>query len=261
MRACHGARGRLSGSGSDAAPRAHPSRERKGPGESFVPGPEEHVLAMAHPAYLRDKARSMRIERRYTIDELAERLALSRSTIYYWVRDLPISRKGRPNAGQRLGSRAMKRKYRLLRQAAYEEGRESYDELSSEPGFRDFVCLYIAEGYKRNRNVVSICNSDDAVLRLALRWINRLGGRPPRFSIQYHADQDLNELRGFWNDALGIGLDAIRFQRKSNSGQLTGRTWRSRHGVLNVMVSDSYFRARLQAWIDLVRAEWIQGSD
>jgi predicted transcriptional regulator len=31
----------------------------------------------------------MRIERQLTIDELAERLALSRSTIYYWVRDLP----------------------------------------------------------------------------------------------------------------------------------------------------------------------------
>src|SRR5271167_3909663 len=45
---------------------------------------------MAHATYLREKARSMRIERQFTIDELAERLALSRSTIYYWVRDLPI---------------------------------------------------------------------------------------------------------------------------------------------------------------------------
>jgi excisionase family DNA binding protein len=32
----------------------------------------------------------MRIERKLTIDELAERLGLSRSTVYYWVRDLPI---------------------------------------------------------------------------------------------------------------------------------------------------------------------------
>ncbi len=36
----------------------------------------------------------MRIERQFTIDELAERLALSRSTIYYWVRDLPIPGSG-----------------------------------------------------------------------------------------------------------------------------------------------------------------------
>jgi hypothetical protein len=36
----------------------------------------EHVFAMAHAFYLREKARSMRIERKLTIDELAERLAL-----------------------------------------------------------------------------------------------------------------------------------------------------------------------------------------
>jgi DNA-binding XRE family transcriptional regulator len=38
---------------------------------------------MAHAAYLRAKAIQLRRERELTIDELAERLALSRSTIYY----------------------------------------------------------------------------------------------------------------------------------------------------------------------------------
>jgi transcriptional regulator with XRE-family HTH domain len=37
---------------------------------------------MAHAPYLREKARALRIERKFTIDELADRLALSRSTIY-----------------------------------------------------------------------------------------------------------------------------------------------------------------------------------
>ncbi len=40
------------------------------------------------------KARSLRLERRLTIDELAARLALPRTTIYYWVRDLPIPGSG-----------------------------------------------------------------------------------------------------------------------------------------------------------------------
>jgi len=101
---------------------------------------------MAHPAYLREKARSMRTARQFTIDELAERLALSRSTVYYWVRDLPISRAGRANAGQRRGNRAMQRKYRLLREAAYKDGLQSFDRLAAEPGFRDFVCLYKRRG-------------------------------------------------------------------------------------------------------------------
>ncbi len=50
---------------------------------------------MAHPAYIREKAKELRIKRKLTIDELAERLALPRTTIYYWVRDLPVPRKAR----------------------------------------------------------------------------------------------------------------------------------------------------------------------
>jgi hypothetical protein len=55
---------------------------------------------------------------------------------------------------------------------------------------------------------------------------------------------------------LGIDGAAIRMQRKSNSGQLTGRVWRSRYGVLTVVVHDTYLRARLQAWIDRIRDDW-----
>ncbi|MFZ0042546.1 MAG: hypothetical protein WAK93_14640, partial [Solirubrobacteraceae bacterium] len=118
------------------------------------------------------------------------------------------------------------------------------------------VVLYIAEGYKRNRNVVSIANSDPAVMTLATRWLRTLTTRPLVFSVQYHADQDLIELRHFWGMTLGFEGQKLRVQRKSNSRQLTGRSWRSVHGVLSVSASDTLLRARLQAWIDLTRECW-----
>jgi hypothetical protein len=217
---------------------------------------------MAHPAYLREKARSMRIKHQFTIDELAERLALSRSTIAYWVTDLPIpgsgSGGGWPESAHRAAGRAIKRKHRVLREAAYQEGADSFDELSADPSFRDFVCLYIAEGYKRNRNCVSIGNSDEAVLRLAASWIRRLSDKPRDFAIQFHADQDLEQLLAFWSQELDICPGSIRLQRKSNSAQMKGREWRSRNGVLSVRVNDTYLRARLQAWMDRIRSEWVQ---
>ena len=96
------------------------------PNGRFVPSPGEHAFDVAYPAYIREKARSMRIERRLTLDQLAERLALPRSTIYHWVRDLPIPGSGPggqwPESARRKGTRAMQRKYRLLREAAYREG-------------------------------------------------------------------------------------------------------------------------------------------
>jgi hypothetical protein len=215
---------------------------------------------MAHPDYLRAKARQLRVERRLTIDQLAERLALSRSTIYYWVRDLPIPGSGPggewPRSAQRKGTRAMQRKYRLLREAAYRDGAESYAELVQEPTFRDFVCLYIAEGYKRSPNTVSICNSDPQVMRLVDRWICRLAGRPVDYVVTYQPDQSPEQLKAFWSDCLGVSSGAIRCIRKSNSGRLSGRVWRCRYGVLAIASHDTYFRARLGAWVDAITREW-----
>ncbi|HZI91837.1 MAG TPA: hypothetical protein VFD31_09485 [Thermoleophilaceae bacterium] len=116
--------------------------------------------------------------------------------------------------------------------------------------------MYIAEGYKRDRNKVALGNSDPAVIKMADRWMRRFALRPVGYSVQYHADQKVGELQAFWGGLLYVDPESIRLQRKSNSSQLAGRTWRSRHGVLTVRTCDTLFRARLQAWMDLLRASW-----
>lgn len=218
---------------------------------------------MTYPPYLRKKARQLRREKRLTLDELVERLALPRTTIYYWIRDLPIDRRLQtPSraAAQRKGNRAMCQKYRRLRDEAYLEGRRTFGQLSNDPTFRDFVNLFLAEGYKRSRNKVSIANSDPAIVKLATRWIRRLGERKISFSIQYHADQDLEALREFWSIELGIAPQSVSLQRKSNTSGLAARTWRSRYGVMTVTCNDTYFRARLQGWMDCLKEQWLHSG-
>lgn len=219
---------------------------------------------MAHPPFIREKARELRRDKLLTIDELAERLALSRTTVYYWVKDLPIPSSGTgggfSDAARRKGNRAMRRKYRQLREAAYDEELMFYEHLIRDPGFRDFLCLYVAEGHKRSRHEVSLANSDPAVIRAAVRWMSVLSARKLNYSIQYHADQDLAEIRRFWGTELDIDPNEIRLQRKSNSNQLAKRTWRSEHGVLTVRTSDSYFREELQAWVDCLRDSWLDSA-
>ena len=121
---------------------------------------------MAHAPYLREKARELRISKKLTIDELAERLALSRSTVSYWVRDLPIegSGSGGPfrTEAQKLGTKAMQRKCARRREEAYQEGVASFDALAQDPIFRDFVCLYLAEGTSA---VATRCRSPTPIRR------------------------------------------------------------------------------------------------
>lgn len=213
-------------------------------------------VRVAHPAYIKEKARELRGRKKLTIDELSERLALPRTTIYHWVRDLPIPVTHAEKLSQRRAARANKRNAKRLRDWAYDEGLDSFTWFYGEPTFRDFICLYIGEGFKRCRNTVALCNSDPAVMRLATSWIRRMTGDAVYFSLQYHADQNPTSLMDFWARELGVSANRIRHQRKSNSGQLSGRTWRCRYGVLTVASSHTFFRAELQAWMDCVQAEW-----
>jgi hypothetical protein len=212
---------------------------------------------LAHPAYLREKAREMRVMKKLTIDELAERLALHRSTIYYWVRDIPIPRTRYQSLAQSRAARSNRANFQALRDAAYDEGLVTYAFFHIDPLFRDFVCLYIAEGYKRNRNCVSIGNSDDLVIKVSQHWMNSFSRNKLEYNLQYHADQNLSELRNYWGAKLGIDPESIKLQRKSNSRGLAGRTWRSRYGVMSIRTNDTYFRSELQAWMDCVRDEWV----
>ncbi len=213
-------------------------------------------MFVAHPDYIRRKAVELRLERNLTIDEIAERLALSRTTVFYWVKDIAIPETRRQSAARQRASDANRDQARRKRDAAYEEGVRMYPGLIGEPTFRDFICMYIGEGTKRGRHNVALCNSDPKVLKLAQYWIVRMAARPVTYSIQYHADQDPVELRRFWSGYLSIEPGEIAFQRKSNSGHLAGRNWRSEHGVLTVRSSDTYFKCRLMAWIDLLKSEW-----
>ena len=189
---------------------------------------------VAYPAYVRAKARELRLKKHLSLDEVARHLSLPKTTVYYWIKDLPLGRERRASPGQRKGNLAMQTKYRRLREEAYELGRLEYPSLILEPTFRDFVVLYIAEGFKRNRNCIWIANSDERVVAMSAGWIARLSLKPLIYAVQYHADQDLDDLRAFWGKTLGIDGAKIKMQRKSNSGQLAGRTWRSRYGVLSL---------------------------
>jgi hypothetical protein len=211
---------------------------------------------MTYPNYIRDKAIQMRVERDMTLDEIVERLALPRGTVYSWIRHVPLQRERNWGPAQFAAAAANKSKWQTWRDERYAEGVAEWPELIRRPTFREFVALYIAEGSKRNRNTVSIANSDAVVMSLATCWMRRLTTKRVHFSLQYHADQDLDELREFWSTTLGVAGDEIRMQRKSNSNQLSGRTWRSVHGVISAHANDTAFRARLQAWIDLIHLEW-----
>jgi hypothetical protein len=219
------------------------------------------MFVMTHPPYLRAKARELRVKNKMSLDEIAECLHLGKTTVWYWIKDLPdpairLRDSGGRRRGREIAARKNRHRARAARARAYRQGWDEFDRLDAEPGFRDFVCMYIGEGYKRSRNAVALANSDPVVIRLADHWISRFARNKVTYAVQHHADQDPAELIRFWSRFLEADPRSFSVQRKSNSNQLKGRKWRSRWGVLSVCVADTQLRARLQAWIDQVQESW-----
>ena len=84
----------------------------------------------------------------------------------------------------------MKAKYAAMREAAYQQGLAEAPELLKDETFRDFVVLYMGEGYRKNRNVVDFVNSNVQMVRLAYRWMYELSSNKEGFSywLQCHVD-------------------------------------------------------------------------
>jgi hypothetical protein len=211
---------------------------------------------MSHDAHLRQKAIELRTEKHMTLEQIVERLQLPKTTIYGWIKEIPIPKTEKQSERQRNMTEKMKAKYKALRDDAYQQGWNEAPTLIQESSFRDFVVLYIAEGFKRNRNAVSLGNSDSAIVKLCLRWVAKFTRKKITYQLQRHIDQDEGELRSYWSQVLNIRPEEIKITRKSNSGQLAKRNFRSVYGVLSFRTDDTYLRARLQAWIDFVKQQW-----
>jgi len=209
--------------------------------------------------HIRAKAIQLRTEQNMTLEDICERLQMNYSTVWYWIKDIPIptTEKQKRSYAQLRRNHDNREKYAAIRQKHYDAGwAEAETLLKNDLSVRDFVLMYIGEGSKRSRNEVSICNSDPAVMRMAYKVMQRFTTRKPNFQIQIHVDHDEAEMKDFWSKQFDVSPEEIRIIRKSNSNQLSKRQFRSIHGVCAVRYGDTYFRARLQAWMDFIKSTW-----
>jgi hypothetical protein len=167
---------------------------------------------MTYPAYVREKARQLRAERRLSIDEIAERLALPKTTIYYWVGDPALARPRRENPHP--GTRAMQRKFRHLREAAYEEGCRSFGALAAEdPTFRDFVCMYVGGAPS------AIATMSRSATRTRELCCSRLGGFGRSPGIRFASRSSTTPTRTPPSCASSGAGRSIPLQRQSRSSE------------------------------------------
>ncbi len=216
-------------------------------------------------AHLRAKARELR-QKGYTLTDIIDMLKMPEDMLNQWIQTVEILEEyKRPkhdptySDAQRNRDQRNSERFAEKRQLAYEQGLAEAPELLKDYSFRDFVVLYLAEGYKRDRNSVSIANSDSNVMVLSQYWILKLANanNTIEYQVQIHKDHDEAEIKQYWANVLNILPHQVKIQRKSNSGELDSRKFRSVHGVFSIRIGDTYLRARLEAWMDYLRKQWV----
>jgi len=208
-------------------------------------------------ARIREKARRLRSSGKF-IDAIAEQLGVSRSTIYVWIKGIAFTgRSERQLAARQLGSKRMQAKYAELRQAAYDAA--DLQVLENDLIVRDFVVMYLGEGYRRNRNVVHICNTNPAVMLMSIKALRRLkvdlNAANVSFKLLLYPDHEDLALKRFWTKQLQIQSCQIKIWRPAKKQQ-PSKYRRSVRGLMYMTINDTYLRARLQAFMDAVEADW-----
>lgn len=206
---------------------------------------------------IRERARRLRRTGKF-MDEIAEHLGVVRSTIYVWVKDIPFAGQSkRQVAARQLGSKRMQEKYAKLRQIAYDA--TDLQVLEDDLIVRDFVVMYLGEGYRRNRNVVHICNTNPTIMLMALKALRRLKvdlhAANVSFKLLLYPDHEDRALKRFWVRQLQIRSAQIKIWRPTEKQQ-PSKYRRSVHGLMYLTINDTYLRARLQALMDAVETGW-----
>ncbi len=132
--------------------------------------------------HLREKAVNLR-KNGYTLNDIVERLNRSKTTIYYWIKDVPIEkqnvfikrRKDHCKKSWKNAALATKKKYKALHKEARGQAKEKWEnELKYSTDFKLFIMLYWCEGYKKTKHTPSVCNSDANLIKFGFEWIKKL---------------------------------------------------------------------------------------
>ena len=213
--------------------------------------------------HLREKAVELR-KKGYSLPAICDRLKKSKTTVYYWIKDIEIEKINirikscRKNTKEHAlrGGLANQRKYKKIhdehKKIAAQEWEEKYKDNDE---FKLFLMLYLTEGYRKGRFGLSLANSNPTLIVFAKKWFDILNIRKKnmRYSIQIHVDQDETKVKNYWKDLLGAS--EIKVSRKSNSGKLGHRYWASEYAVLTLEFFDAYVKTMLDYWMEQFQLE------
>lgn len=222
-------------------------------------------------AKIREKQQAQKLRTQgESIKQIAKRLDVSQSTVSVWCRDIELS----TSAQQKLLSNAKTRnaagllQYSLQKRIArnartdknYQSGQTALGQLSN----RDIFCiglgLYWGEGYKKGNREFGFTNSDPAMIKFYVTWLDVVFSIPLkdlilRVSINQQHAQRISAVQTYWSGVTGVPLE--QFTKPSLIKSVSSKQFENSYehfGTLRIKVrKGSDFREQILGAIDSIK--------
>lgn len=202
--------------------------------------------------HIREKAIELRYEG-YSLPDICNMLHRSKGTVHYWLKDILLQRKKMEPDVQKMWN-GNKNKWKLLRDEAYETGLSYYKNNKNDSLFRDFIIIYLTEGFRASNKCVEVTNANLNIIKNCKHILERFTNKIS-YRIMSYIDKDEENVRKFWANGLKIETKDFKYYIKTG-GDLKGRDFASKFGTMKIIVHDFKLRMQIQAWMDELEKEW-----
>jgi hypothetical protein len=162
-----------------------------------------------------EAARRLRASGR-TLQQIADELGVSKSSVSLWVRDVPFTPSKRRWGPQRRPNPASHRKQREIEECD-ETAKHLIGRLSTDAFLAAGIALYAGEGAKRDGEVC-FANTDPAMVAFFCAWFRRffdVDESRLRVRVYLHEGLDLDAARKHWSDVTAIPLEQFGYSYRA----------------------------------------------
>jgi hypothetical protein len=157
-----------------------------------------------------DQARELRAQN-MTLQEIADRLGVSKSSVSLWVRNVPFTPSKRRYGPQQRSNRLRDRRLAEIAELN-EAGIARVGTLSDDGFFAAGVALYAGEGSKTG-HAIRFANTDAGMMRFFCAWLRKyfeIDEDRLRVRVYLHQGLDLDAAEEFWSNVTGVPRHQFR---------------------------------------------------
>ncbi|MBI1866641.1 MAG: helix-turn-helix domain-containing protein [Candidatus Staskawiczbacteria bacterium] len=181
--------------------------------------------------------------------QIKEILGVSKSTLSYWLRNYPLSKK-RINELRGNNEKRIERYRETRRKTKEKRLKEFYIKqkgkifpLNKRELFLTGLFLYWGEGSKTMSKEVAVSNTDPSVIVFFIKWINsafKISKDKLKFSIHLYNDMNVNEEISFWAKTLHVSKNQfLKPYIKDTSSLRINQKGGFGHGTCNARLSNA----------------------